>query len=87
MAEYTGICCVYLTACVAMATYVAPCVQGFPSIRYYYSEWFIGYVNDENKYEIVTRWYSVAKLVQIGDRQRSHRTIKLSFWVSMILTF
>ncbi|KHG19159.1 hypothetical protein F383_00077 [Gossypium arboreum] len=54
---------------VTMATYVTPCVQGFPSIRYYYSEWFI----------------SVSKLAWIGDRQRSHHSIKLSFWVSMIL--
>ncbi|KHG23734.1 arginine n-methyltransferase 2 [Gossypium arboreum] len=37
--------------------YVAPCVQDFLSIRYYYSEWFIGYVNDENKYEIFMGWY------------------------------
>ena len=42
---------------VAMATYVTRCVQGFSSIQYYYSEWFIGYANNENNYEIITRWY------------------------------
>ena len=31
-----------------MATYVAPCVQDFPIIQHYYSEWFIGYDKDEN---------------------------------------
>ncbi|KHG23219.1 hypothetical protein F383_30079 [Gossypium arboreum] len=39
---------------VAAATYVAPCVQDFPSIQYYYSEWFV----------------SVTKLARIGDRRR-----------------
>ncbi|KHG20312.1 Chromodomain-helicase-DNA-binding 1 [Gossypium arboreum] len=62
---------------VAMATYVAPCVQDFPSIRYYYSEWCIGYVKDEDKYEINSRWYSVTKLARIGDHRRSHHTIIL----------
>ncbi|KHF97466.1 hypothetical protein F383_28333 [Gossypium arboreum] len=40
-----------------MATYVAPCVQDFMSIRHYYSKWFIGYDKDENEYEVITRWY------------------------------
>ncbi|KHG17541.1 hypothetical protein F383_21754 [Gossypium arboreum] len=53
-----------------MATYVTPCVQGFPSIQYYYSELFIGYVNEEN---------SVTKLARIGDHRGPHHTIKLSF--------
>ncbi|KHG14077.1 hypothetical protein F383_17449 [Gossypium arboreum] len=52
-----------------MATYVAPCVQDFSSIRRYYSEWFIGYEKDENGYEIISRWYSVTKLAWVGDYQ------------------
>ncbi|KHG15324.1 Integrin alpha-D [Gossypium arboreum] len=49
------------------------------------SRWFIGYVNDENRYEIIMRWYSVTKLARVRGHRRSHHTIKLSFWVSMIL--
>ncbi|KHG20982.1 hypothetical protein F383_26772 [Gossypium arboreum] len=30
-------------------------------------------------------FYSVTKLARVGDRRRSYHTIKLSFWVSIIL--
>ncbi|KHG25319.1 Ribosomal large subunit pseudouridine synthase B [Gossypium arboreum] len=66
VAEYTGICCEYLTACCA----------NFPSIRYCYSEWFMGKLCDGMS--MIMR-PCVAKLAQIGDCRDSNNTIKLSF--------